>query len=85
MWYPSSSQNPGWSWSNEFETAHPFGAFPEIEMRNQQPSRTAVFGGERLAFVAGRDHPLAADEILDGKIGHVAAVAMNHGEWGGRF
>jgi hypothetical protein len=54
-------------------------------MRNQQPSRTAVFGGERLAFVAGRDHPLAADEILDGKIGRVPAVAMNHGEWGGRF
>src|SRR4051812_1513614 len=34
--------------AGEFQAAHPFGALPEIQMRHQQPSRTAMFGGERL-------------------------------------
>src|SRR6516225_3332597 len=35
-------------------TAVRLGALPEIEVRNEKPSRSAVLGSERLAFISGR-------------------------------
>src|SRR6516225_8006403 len=66
---------------DELQTAYPLGALPEIEVRNEQPSRTAVLGSERLAFIARSDHRLAVEQVLDGKI----AIATDHGEGGGRL
>src|SRR5262249_6548527 len=65
---------------HEIQPAHPFRAFPEIEMRHEQPRRTAMLRRERLAFIVRGDHRLAADHIGDRHVGGVIAVAMQHGE-----
>ena len=72
----AASQKPGSSLLDEVQPAHPFRALPEIQMRHQQPRRTAMLGIERLAFVTRGDHRLAADQVLDRHVGGVAAVAM---------
>jgi hypothetical protein len=35
---------------------------------------------QRFAFVAGRDHRLAVDQVFDRNIGAVVAIAVDHGE-----
>ena len=42
---------PGLVFRDEFEAAHPFGAFPKLEMRDQQTHRTPVLRRERLFIV----------------------------------
>src|SRR3954453_3354562 len=59
----------------EREPAPPFGALPEVEVRDEQPGRAAVLGLEVVAVV-GVDHPcLAAGDVLDRQVGRVATVA----------
>src|SRR5918992_337829 len=59
----------------QLESANPLGALPEVEMRNEQPRRSAVLGLERLAAVLIRDPRPAADQILERQVGRVVAVA----------
>src|SRR3981081_2790811 len=63
---------------HEAKPLHPLRAFPEIEMRHEQPGRTAVRRKDRQALVSGRDHGLAADEIGDRKVRRVAALGVGH-------
>src|SRR5689334_4401739 len=53
---------------HEAQSPQPFGAFPEVEMRHEQPGRAAMHRQKRQALVAGRDHALATHEIRDGKV-----------------
>src|SRR5258708_35190658 len=50
---------------HEAQSPHPFGAFPEVEMRHEQPGRTAMRWQNLQALVSGRDHALAANEFRD--------------------
>src|SRR3954451_18739990 len=58
----------------ELEAAHPLGALPEVEVRDEQPYRAAVLRVERLAVVAERDPGFAVDQILERDVRRVAAV-----------
>src|SRR5687767_9195016 len=40
---------------DEAQAPDPFGALPEIEMRHQEPRRSAMRGRERQALIMGRD------------------------------
>ena len=57
------------------QAAHPLGALPEVQVRDEQPGGAAVLGVERLAVVGVRDPGLAAGEVLEREVGRVAAVA----------
>ena len=57
------------------EPAHPLRALPEVEVRHEQPRRTAVLGVERLAVELERDPGLAVEQVLERHVGRVAAVA----------
>src|SRR3569833_2662826 len=47
---------PGLVARGELQALHPLGRLPEVEVRDQQPRRTAVVGLERRAVVAERHH-----------------------------
>src|SRR5216683_763859 len=59
----------------ELEAAHPLGALPEIQMRDEQPRRAAVLGIERLAVIAERQPGTPAGDVVDREVGAVATVA----------
>ncbi len=67
----------------ELEAAHPFGALPEVEVRDEQPGGAAVLGIERLAVVVESDPGFPVGDILQRQIGRVAAIA--EGEHVGSF
>ena len=71
----SASQKPGSSALEQTQAAHPLGALPEVEVRDEQARRAAVLRLERLAVVAERDPRLAARDVLERQVGRVAAVA----------
>jgi len=55
------------------QPAHPLGALPEVQVRDQQSGRTAVLSGKRLAAeLVGRPRA-PAGEVLKRQVG-VAAV-----------
>src|SRR4051812_40216233 len=56
------------------EAPYPLGALPEVEVRHEQPRRTAVLGLERAAVEVVRDPCLAARDGLHLQVGRVAAV-----------
>src|SRR5688572_11784161 len=60
------------------QLAHPFGAFPEIEVGHEEARRSAVFRRERRALIYEGDHALSLREIGDGHVRGVAAVAHRH-------
>ena len=49
---------------HELKTSHAFGALPEIQMGDQQPSRAAVFRIEVLAVETEDDPGLPVREIF---------------------
>src|SRR6516162_2543207 len=63
----------------------PFGTFPKIEMRHEQPSWTTMRWWNRQALIPGRDHPLTLNEIRDGDVCCVTPVAMRHDVGCGRL
>src|SRR4051794_39565747 len=62
----------------EDQAAHPLGALPEVQMRDEQARRSAVLGLQRLAVEVERDPGLAAGDVLERQVRVVAAVA--HGD-----
>src|SRR5262249_28965923 len=60
------------------DSPDPFGTFPKIEMRHEQPSWTTMRWWNRQALIPGRDHPLTPNEISDGDVCCVTPVAMSH-------
>src|SRR5262245_4246440 len=60
----------------EPEPAHPFGALPEVEVRDEHPGRPAVLRLERLAVVLVDDPGLSAGDVLERQVRRVAAVAV---------
>src|SRR5262245_48615689 len=48
----------------ERQSAHPLGALPEVEVRDEETGRAAVLGVEGLAVVAEGDPGLAARDVL---------------------
>src|SRR5207248_9234057 len=59
----------------QLEPAHPFGALPEVEVRDEEPRRPAVLGLERLAAELVRDPCLTSADVLEREVGRVAPVA----------
>src|SRR3954451_21250023 len=49
----------------EVQAAHPLRALPEVQVRDEQPCRTAVLGLEVVALVAVDDPRAAAGDVLD--------------------
>src|SRR4029079_10437419 len=66
------------------QAAHPFGALPEVEVRDEEPGRPAVLRRERLALVGVDDPGVPARDVLDREVGRVAAIAERDNELGGR-
>src|SRR5215471_5200931 len=60
------------------ETANPLGAFPEVEMRNQQSRRAAMLGIERLSFIGIRYPRLPTHELFHRKIRSVTTITKGH-------
>src|SRR5687768_11054456 len=60
---------------HETEPAYPFGGLPEIEVRHQEARWAAVLGRERFAVEFPDDECLSIQQILDRKVGRIAAVA----------
>src|SRR5262245_26411483 len=63
---------------HEAQASHPLGALPKIEMRHEQPGRTAMRRQNRQALISGRDHAFTANEIRDGKVRCVTSVTMSY-------
>src|SRR5262249_4641135 len=63
---------------HEAECANPFGTLPEIEMRDEQPSWTAMCRRNRQTRIAGHDSPLAPNKVRHGDVRCVISVAMSH-------
>src|SRR5262245_53656180 len=63
---------------HEAQASHPLGAFPKIEMRDEQPGRTTMRRQDRQALISGRDHASTANEIRDRKVCRVTSVTMRH-------
>ena len=57
------------------QPAHPLGAFPEVQMRHEQPRRATVLALERLPVECERDPRLAAGEVVEREVGGVPTVA----------
>src|SRR6266542_1064959 len=64
------------------DPADPLGALPEVQVRHQQPRRPAVLGLQVLAAEAEGDPRLAVEQVLEGKVGGVAAVGLRQREAG---
>src|SRR4030095_1290573 len=67
----------------ELDTAHPFRALPEVEMRNEKPRGTAMLRGERPPIVPERDPRLAARHVVQRQIRRVPAIRVRDNEWRG--
>src|SRR5262245_30633864 len=52
----------------QLEPAHPLGALPEVEVRDEQAGGAAVFGRDRLALVLVGDPGLAAGDVLERQV-----------------
>src|SRR5215475_771810 len=63
--------------AQEGDAPYPLGALPEIEMRNQEPSRTSVLGLQLSVVEAERDPRLVVLEILQRQVGRVAPVGTH--------
>src|SRR3954468_17423146 len=59
----------------ELQSAHPLGALPEVQVRNEQARGTAVLGLEGLAIDLIRDPSATAGHVLEREIRCVAPVA----------
>jgi hypothetical protein len=66
------------------QSRHPFGAFPEVEVRDEQPGGAAVLNRERTAVGVPGDPRLAARKVGHGKVRGVAGVAEGQHVAGGR-
>src|SRR5688572_28430112 len=66
---------------HEAEPAHPFSRLPEVEVRYQEARRSTVLGRERFTVVLPGNDRLPVQQILDRKVGCIAAVAERHHEW----
>src|SRR5687767_9192986 len=64
----------------ELDAAKPLHTLPCVSIGNDRPQRRAVFGGQRLSVVVGRDHDPRIEKILDCEIGRVPALTMKHHE-----
>src|SRR5437868_12116549 len=53
----------------EFEAAEPLGAFPEVEVGDDETERAAVVGGQRLAVVVGSQEDVVAVEVRQRQVG----------------
>src|ERR1700738_270863 len=58
----------------EAQALDPFRALPEIQVRYEQPRRSAVLRRHRRSSIARSDHGLRAGEIGDRKVRVVAIV-----------
>jgi hypothetical protein len=68
----------GLVFAHELETSHPFGALPEIKVRDQQPSRAAVFRFEVFSVETEGDPSLPVLKIVERDICRVVAIGMSH-------
>src|SRR5947209_2668076 len=59
---------------HQANSAHPFGALPEVEVGNQQTRRSAVLGLQRLSAKIKSDPRLSTRYILQRQVGRIAAV-----------
>src|SRR4051794_26833514 len=59
---------------HEMQPAHPLRALPEVQVRDEQTGRAAVLGLEVAAVVAVHDPCTSARQVLERKVGGVAAV-----------
>src|SRR5919199_4800852 len=69
------------SWSvtiQELEAAHPLGAFPEVQVWNEQPQRPAVLGRDWLAIAPIDQHVLRSQKIVQRQVGGVAVLGADH-------
>src|SRR5215213_738057 len=67
------------------QSSHPLGALPEVEVGDEQASRTAMLGLERLAAVGVSDPGLSACDLIQRQVRRVAAVAEGDDVLGSRF
>jgi len=54
------------------EAANPLDGFPCVEVRNDEPAGSTVFGGDRLAIVVEGEKDVQAEEIVERNVGGVA-------------
>src|SRR5579871_1140430 len=64
----------------ELDGLQPFRTLPEIEMWHHEPHRAAVLDLERLARPAMGEQGICGGEIVQGEIGGVAVMAVQHHE-----
>jgi hypothetical protein len=64
--------------SEKFNAADPFGAFPGVELRHNQAERPAVVRSEILTIKAMGEDNIVIDELLKCKIRRVSSVTMDH-------
>src|SRR5271170_7208627 len=58
----------------KLETPYPFGALPKIQVRNKQPGRPTMFGGELLTVELKGDPGLPVAQVSDGKVCRVVGL-----------
>src|SRR5262249_43918989 len=66
----------------QLKATHPFGALPEVQVRDEQSCRAAVLRLERTALVAVGQPGLAAGNIRHRQVCRVSAVAESKHERG---
>src|SRR6185503_2093538 len=62
------------------ETTDPFGAFPEIPPRYDEPRGATVLRRKRLAVVLPRDEGLAVQDVAERQVRRIAAVGIGDHE-----
>src|SRR5262245_27622080 len=68
---------------HEPQPADPLRRLPEVEVRDQETRRAAVFWRQRIALKSGRHQAPATEQVLERQVGRIPAVALRH-EVGGR-
>ena len=62
----------------EFERPHPLGALPEVELGNDQAAGAAVVGFQVPAVVLQRQQRVVIHQLLEGEVGGVIRVGVDH-------
>src|SRR5258707_1336561 len=66
--------------SHEPQTAHPFSALPEVQVRHQKTGRTAVFRLEGRAIEREGDPRFSTSDVFERQVGRVTTIGERHNE-----
>ena len=64
----------------QVDPVDPLSRLPEVQVRHEQPGRSAVFGGKLSAVELEGNPRLAVEKVFERKVGRVTAVAVDEGE-----